>query len=191
MFRLVLFLCVAAVAGSIPLLTTPVWAGWEEGRSAYMRADYATALHEFRLLASKGDSKAQVQLGFMYENGRGLPQNDVEAVKWYRNAVAQGDAGGQFKLGRMYERGKGVPENKAEAAKWYRLAAKQGILRAQVNLGRMYRKGQGVPHSDAVAAKWYRKAASGRLHAPPHFIARHLSFHLLDDLDDHLFDVLT
>ena len=40
----------------------------------------------------------------------------------------------------------------------------------------MYSKGRGVPHSDAVAAKWYRKAASGRLHAPPHFIARHLSF---------------
>ena len=32
-------------------------------------------------------------LGFMYDEGRGVPEDDLEAVKWYRLAAAQGDAG--------------------------------------------------------------------------------------------------
>ena len=35
----------------------------------------------------------------MYENGKGVPQDDAEAVKWYRMAAEQGDADAQFNLG--------------------------------------------------------------------------------------------
>lgn len=36
-------------------------------------------------------AKALYDLGSMYENGRGVPQNDTEAVKWYLKAANQGD----------------------------------------------------------------------------------------------------
>jgi len=34
-----------------------------------------------KALAEKGDATAQYSLGKMYGNGKGIPQNDVEAVK--------------------------------------------------------------------------------------------------------------
>ena len=35
-------------------LAAPAWAGFEEGRAAYERGDYATTLREFRALANQG-----------------------------------------------------------------------------------------------------------------------------------------
>jgi TPR repeat protein len=50
---------------------------------------------------------AQNDLGFMYEKGRGVPQNDVKAVEWYSKAANQNDARGKTNLGFMYENGRG------------------------------------------------------------------------------------
>jgi len=47
----------------------------------------------------------------MYDNGEGIPENDAEAVKWYRKAADQGYAKAQYNLGVMYYSGDGVPEN--------------------------------------------------------------------------------
>ena len=43
-----------------------------------------------RARAEQGDAAAQNSLGVMYDQGRGVPQDDVEAVRWYRRAAAQG-----------------------------------------------------------------------------------------------------
>ena len=67
----------------------------------------------------------------MYDEGRGVPQDDAEAVKWYRLAAEQGNAAAQYNLGVMYDKGEGVPQDDAEAVKWYRLAAEQGAAAAQ------------------------------------------------------------
>jgi TPR repeat protein len=79
----------------------------------------------------------------MYHDGQGVPQNDAEALKWYRLAADQGNAQAQANLGIMYEKGQGVPRNAAEAMRWYRLAADLGNPRAQSGLGAMYADGQG------------------------------------------------
>ena len=57
------------------------WADYDDALAAYERGDYATALQEFRPLAEQGDAKAQFNLGFMYDNGKGVPENDAEAAK--------------------------------------------------------------------------------------------------------------
>jgi uncharacterized protein len=51
----------------------------------------------------------------MYSEGLGVPQDDAEAVKWYRRAADQGLAGAQSGLGSLYNEGKGVPQDYAEA----------------------------------------------------------------------------
>jgi Sel1 repeat len=104
-------------------------------------------------------NKHQLQLGWMYANGKGTPQSDTEAVKWYRKAAEQGYANAQFNLGCRYESGKGVEQSDTEAVKWYRKAAEQGYASAQFNLGWMYAKDKGVEQSNREAVKWYRKAA--------------------------------
>ena len=42
---------------------------------------------------------AQFTLGEFYTAGQGVPQDDAEAVAWYRRAAEQGDADAQFQLG--------------------------------------------------------------------------------------------
>ena len=91
-------------------------------------------ISKFRQLAEQGDTDAQLLLGLMYAGGHGVPQNTVEAVKWYRMAAEQGDAEAQYNLGFMYDEGRGVPENDEEAAKWYQRAAEQGNADAQYGL---------------------------------------------------------
>ena len=91
----------------------------------------------------------------MYDSGEGVPENDAEAVKWYRKAADQGDADAQYNLGVMYASGEGVPENDAEAVKWYRKAADQGDADAQHNLGVIYANGEGVPENNILAYVWW------------------------------------
>jgi TPR repeat protein len=113
-----------------------------------------------RARAEAGNASAQYSLGNMYVNGRGVPEDDAEAVRWYRLAADQGVAEAQYNLGGMYDYGLGVPEDYGEALRWYRLAADQGHAEAQVNLGRMYANGRGVPQDYVQAHMWYNLAAS-------------------------------
>jgi TPR repeat protein len=116
---------------------------------------------ETKKRAEAGNAKAQNDLGEMYNFGKGVPRDDVEAVKWLRKAAEQGHANAQNHLGGMCEYGMGVPQDKAEAAKWYRKAAEQGHADAQNHLGWIYQDIGNLTgmQNEAEAAKWYRKAA--------------------------------
>ena len=116
---------------------------------------YVKTLAWYRLAAEKGDASAQLRMGYLYQQGDGVEQDDSEALKWYRLAVAQG----QYKLGVRYAQGIGVPHDFTQTAKWYTLAALHGHTRAQVNLGSMYCQGIGVEQDHGAAVKWYRMAA--------------------------------
>jgi TPR repeat protein len=129
------------------------------GIAAYNRGDYATALEQLKPLAQLGNAEAQVYLGEMYYYGKGVAQDDTQAVYWYRQAAQQRHANGQYNLGWMYRKGKGVAQNDTQAVYWYRQAAKQGYAVGQKNLGDMYSDGKGVEQNHARAIFWYRKAA--------------------------------
>ena len=96
----------------------------------------------------------------MYANGIGVPEDDKEAVKWYRKAAEQGLVGAQYNLGQMYYKGEGAPKDFKEAVKWYRKAAEQGGVYAQVSLGYMYVNGEGVPEDLVTAYAWWNIAAA-------------------------------
>ena len=117
-------------------------------------------LQELIEKAEQGHAAAQSNLGVMYTNGQGVPQDDGEAVKWYRAAAEQGHAGAQSNLGISYANGQGVPQDDGEAVKWFREAAEQGHSGAQSNLGVMYDRGLGVAQDYVQAHKWYNLAVS-------------------------------
>jgi len=60
---------------------------------AYERKDYKEAFRLWLPLAEQGNAFAQFNLGVMYEDGLGVPQDDQEAVRLYRLSAEQGDAG--------------------------------------------------------------------------------------------------
>ena len=77
----------------------------KDGEAAYKRGDYATVLRLSQSLAEQGHAGAQNNLGAMYADGKGVPQNRTEAVKWFQLAADQGHADSQFRLGMMGRRG--------------------------------------------------------------------------------------
>lgn len=119
----------------------------------------AEAARWYRLAAEQGHPSAQSRLGDFYQNGYGVPRDNVEAVRWYRAAAEQGGAVAQFDLGARYAIGRGVPLDDGEAAFWYQLAAEQGYAGAQYNLGVLFAIGRGVQQDDVEAVHWYRLAA--------------------------------
>ena len=58
----------------------------------------------------------------MYDQGRGVPQDDAEAGIWLRKAAEQGHANAQFSLGMRCANGRSVQQDDAEAVTWFRKA---------------------------------------------------------------------
>jgi TPR repeat protein len=137
-----------------------VAANYKTGSDAYERGDYATVLREWRPLAEQGEATAQVGLGWMYNNGQGVPQDYAQAQYWYEKAATQGNQQAQVNLGTFYNLGHGVPQDYLKALVLFRLAADQGNALAQVKLGAMYEDGKGVLQDLAQAYKWYYLASA-------------------------------
>ena len=97
--------------------------GTTRGMRAYHRGDYARAVRDLIPAATRGDPRAQGQLGFMYENGFGVPQNYVAAAELYYRGATQGDPFAQARLGLSYDKGHGVPPDLILSYKWLDLAA--------------------------------------------------------------------
>ena len=75
---------------------------------------------------------AQSILGVMYANGRGVPQDYAEAVKWYRLAADQGDAEAQHNLGVMYASGEGVSAGLRRGGEMVPARCRHGACRSPV-----------------------------------------------------------
>jgi TPR repeat protein len=132
----------------------------------------ASQFDETKALAEQGDADAQYNLGIMYDTGLGVPENDAEAVKWFRKAAEQGYAYAQFKLGNMYVNGEGVPvpefiipwfseegapNNNTRAYVWWSVAKTQGYADAATNLDilKPQMTPQQIADGQALAAKCY------------------------------------
>ena len=132
-----------------------------KGDEAWRRKDYAEAAHWYRRAADQGNSEAQNNVGWLYENGRGVAQDYGEAMRWFLLAAEQANAPAQANIGWLYENGRGVAQDYGEAMRWYRAAADSGGAVGQVNLGRLYANGRGVPQ-DRQIAPYRRVVASDR-----------------------------
>ncbi|MBL8511303.1 MAG: sel1 repeat family protein [Betaproteobacteria bacterium] len=133
----------------------------EEADSAFSAGSYEAAVEPLKASALRGNAYAQLYLGQMYAEGKGVVQDSKEALTWYMMADTQGGlADAQYRLGVICEIGDlGVTQNYQVAAKWYRHAAEQGFALAQFKLGGLYDFGRGVPQDYEEAVRWYRLAA--------------------------------
>ena len=74
---------ILALSCILIMLAAPISAqDFQKGLEAAQSGDFATALKEWTPLAAGGDSVAQYNLGLMYYNGWGVPQDDKETVRW-------------------------------------------------------------------------------------------------------------
>ena len=97
--------------------------GLRRATDAYSRGDYIRAVNLLSPLALRGNARAQGLLGFLYENGFGVPQAYDAAADLFYKAAVQGDPFAQSRLGLIYDKGHGVPQNAVLSYKWLDLAA--------------------------------------------------------------------
>jgi len=121
-------------------------------------------------LASEGENGLDPYVqGWNYAQGDGVPMNQNEAIRLWRESAERGSFEAQFTLGEAYS-GMGFGElhsskgwsqqiDHLEAVKWYRMAAENGYAKAQFRLGEAYNSGQGVPKDPAEAFRWWTIAA--------------------------------
>jgi TPR repeat protein len=91
----------------------------------------------YRKAAIAGHARAQMHLGFMYEDGIGVEKDEIEAVKWYSRAAEQGDVFAQINLGGMLSVGRGVEQDWVQAHRWLSLAHAQNAEATDVGIARL------------------------------------------------------
>ncbi len=118
-----------------------------------------TAKKEWEPHAEQGHAPAQNNLGHMYQNGKGVPEDHGEAFKWYRLAANQGVADAQLNLGVMYGNGYGVIQDYTRALMWWTIAASQGHETARKNRDIVEKKMSPANVSKArkLAREWMKK----------------------------------
>lgn len=108
--------------------------------------------------AAQGRADAISTLGWMYETGKGVAEDDARAATLYRTAIAQGDSFGQWRMGVMIDEG-AASGTSEQAVALFRQAAAQKSPGAMASLGVMYATGRGVERDYDAAMRYYQAAA--------------------------------
>lgn len=121
----------------------------------------ADMVFDFQMkLAQKGNAEAQFKVGEMYETGRGVEKNMVEAKRWITRAAEQGNQAANYKLLYYDLQNNGVTaKNKPKLAELQQ-AAKGGNGIAQYYVGLMHSRGVGLRRNSTVALDWLGKAST-------------------------------
>jgi TPR repeat protein len=132
----------------------------DKPETASINPDQLVALARLKKAAEKGNAEAQFELGRMYGNGDGVPQDYDTAIGWLEKAAQQNHARAQESLGSIYANGVGVQQDFPTARNWYMKAARNGLGSAQYLMATMFRFGLFESEVDMdQAIDWYQRAA--------------------------------
>ncbi len=121
----------------------------------------SSSLQDLFQRAAAGDTVAQVELGTLYDQGRGgVPKDERRAADLFRAAAAGGNARGRVYLALYHLRGAGgIPEDERAATHLFNLAYLQGDADGQFALGTFCEHGRGgLIKDDRNAARLFALA---------------------------------
>jgi uncharacterized protein len=87
--------------------------------------DYAQAF-ELCHATAKDYAPGQFCVGYLYQHGLGVRQDESEAIKWYQKAAAGRNSPAYLALGQMYWKGQGVKADLVAAYLWFFQAYAEG-----------------------------------------------------------------
>jgi hypothetical protein len=122
---------------------------------------YGDAVPLMTAACDGGDAAGCSALGLMYQNSRGVIQDDFKAASYYRKACDGGIANGCTNLGWMTESGRGTDKDIAKAVSLYRQGCDAKDAYGCELLGVMYLNGTGVAKDEAKAVDLARKSCDG------------------------------
>jgi uncharacterized protein len=88
--------------------------------------DWDAALAAFIEAAEAGSPTAMSYVGWLHEQGHGVPRDGERAAEWYARAALAGARDFAVKLGWMYLGGDGVPRDRGKAEYWFGQAIEAG-----------------------------------------------------------------
>ncbi|KAI9486573.1 MAG: hypothetical protein EXX96DRAFT_47023 [Benjaminiella poitrasii] len=152
------------------------------GNRLIVEHDYAQGVGWLEKAVQKGNSRAHVQLGILYDKGEGVPQNNDMALLHYKAAVENANHAAQYILGLVYYFGRlGRQKNHKEAIRLIKQSAMSGFPHAQRVLGQLYQQGnvispqemsgtastaidsrQRTKKNERETIRWYKRAAAGK-----------------------------
>ena len=126
------FIMIAFMAAMFWGLAGCAPANYQKGMKHYKPDDVATAVRELKPLAEQGNAEAQFNLGSLYYQGWGVPQDYREATQWMRKAAEQGHVFAQTTLGSIHAEGVqgAIEKDYPQALMWFIFAAAQGDMEA-------------------------------------------------------------
>lgn len=119
------------------------------------REHFKTAFDYFEKAAASGHPSAYYEMSIMYQNGRGVKQDNSLAMSLLEKSVEMGSARGREWLAYQHS----LRGRKEESIRAYRILAETGLRNAMLKLGSDYAYGAGVPQDDAESFKWFSKAS--------------------------------
>lgn len=105
------------------------------------------------------DAKQNLQYGYAYYNGKGVPLDKKKAFDFFVQAAKLGSTEAYYVLGVIYSSGSVVPKDLAKAAVFFQKAFDGGYVKAAAQLGDFYYNGRGVPANRDKAFKYYNAGA--------------------------------
>tara|TARA_R110000787_G_scaffold262422_2_gene367862 strand:+ start:12886 stop:13635 length:750 start_codon:yes stop_codon:yes gene_type:complete len=133
---------------------------YERGKGRILRRDFASAIKWYNAAAEQAYPEAFYALGSMSENGDGMRQDYLQALRYYNLAVRHaGLPKAYFAVGQMYFHGRGVPQDYLKAIESYISAARGGYAPAQYVYGALLEQGWGVKQDLISSYIWYGLAA--------------------------------
>lgn len=149
--RLRIAVLLGALAAA-PLSAQSVQAGIE----AWQKADYKSAVENWRPLAEAGDADAQFNLGQAYRLGRGVPVNLAAAQTWLTRAAGKSHVDAQTTLGLLlFDSG-----DREGGVRWLGSAAERGDPRAMLVYGTALFNGDGIKRNPVLAYAYVSRAAA-------------------------------
>ncbi len=114
-------------------------------------------------LASQGNTRALMGLGYIALNPQGSKFNPDQAFKYFSEAAENGDNEAMFELGKLYEKGIGTNQDFSKALELFQKSADLGFADAINDLGFLYFQGaKGLKRDPEKAVSLFLKAADLR-----------------------------
>lgn len=142
-----------------------------DAETQFKAAQYALALSTYQHIAEEtANALTQFRLGWIYQNGLGVPQDCGEAARWYTLAATNDRAHEQFRssvgsaqnnLSVLYSTGcPNLQADEKSAVFYLKMAANSGSPRAQANLAERTASGEGVEKNPYEAYALALKSAT-------------------------------
>ena len=109
--------------------------------------------------AKKNHGDAMLKLAECYENGFGVPIDNIEAIKWYKKAAKSGNKIACIKLAESYLHGNLVNKDTLEAIKWFEQAKISISGDDLCSIGYAYEVGDNIHMNKKKAIEYYLQAA--------------------------------